>query len=89
MTKKIYGKLIATYQKNSDGIKGGLMNRTLEIYEMKTGLKGVLWCSSSKGWKDNEKNIISVAKFNYVDRDATEHSVCEYFGGGYELKSRK
>ena len=89
MGKKIYGKLIATYQKNSDSIKGGLMNRTLEIYEMKTGLKGVLWCSSSKGWKDNEKNIISVVKFNYADRDATEHHVCEYFGGGYELKSRK
>ena len=89
MGKKIYGKLIATYQKNSDGIKGGLMNRTLEIYEMKTWLKGVLWSSSTKGWKDNEKNIISVAKFNYADRDATEHRVCEYFGGGYELKSRK
>lgn len=89
MAKKIYGKLIATYQKNSDGTKGGLMNRTLEIYELNTGLKGVLWSSSSKGWKDNDKNIISVAKFNYVDRDATEHRVCEYFGGGYELKSRK
>ena len=42
-----------------------------------------------KGWKDNENNIISVAKFNYADRDATEYRVCEYFGGGYELKSRK
>ena len=49
MAKKIYGKLIATYQKNSDGSKVGLMNRTLEIYELKSGLKGVLWCSSSKG----------------------------------------
>ena len=35
MAKKIYGKLIATYQKNSDGSKVGLMNRTLEIYELK------------------------------------------------------
>ena len=41
MAKKIYGKLIATYQKNSDGLKSGLMNRTLEIYELKSGLKGV------------------------------------------------
>ena len=88
MAKKIYGKLIATYQKNSDGIKGGLMNRTLEIYEMNTRLKGVLWRSSTKGWKDNENNIISVAKFDYTDRDAAEQFLCNYFGGGYELKSR-
>ena len=89
MAKKIYGKLIATYHKNSDGSTSGLMNRTLEIYELKTCLKGVLWSSSSKGWKDNENNIISVAKFNYADCDATEHCVCEYFGRGYKLKSRK
>lgn len=88
MAKKIYGKLIATYHKNSDGSNSGLMNRTLEIYEIKSGLKGVLWRSSYRGWKDNENNIISVAKFNYADRDATEYRVCEYFGGGYELKSR-
>ena len=88
MAKKIYGKLIATYQKNSDGSKSGLMNRTLEIYELKSGLKGVLWSSSSKGWKDNENNIISVAKIEYTDRDATEQFLCNYFGGGYELKSR-
>ena len=88
MAKKIYGKLITTYQKNSDGSQSGLMNRTLEIYELKSGLKGVLWCSSTKGWKDDVNNIISVAKFNYDDRDATEYRVCEYFGGGYELKSR-
>ena len=89
MAKKIYGKLIATYQKNSDGSKSGLMNRTLEIYELKSGLKGVLWSSTSKGWKDNENNIISIAKFNYADRHATEYRVCEDFGGGYELKSRR
>lgn len=89
MAKKIYGNLIATYQKNSNGTKGGIMNRTLEIYELKSGLKGVLWSSSYKGWKENENNIISIAKFNYADRDATEYRVCEYFGGGYELKSRK
>ena len=89
MTKKIYDKLIDTYQKKSNGSKSGLMNRTLEIYELKSGLKGVLWSSTSKGWKDNENNIISIAKFNYADRDATEYRVCEYFGGGYELKSRR
>ena len=87
MAKKIYGKLIATYQKNSDGSKGGLMNRTLEIYELKSGLKGVLWCSSSKGWKNNENNIISIAKFNYANRDATKYRDCKYFGGGYKHKS--
>lgn len=37
---KIYGKLIARARKNSNGSPCGLMDRTLEIYEIKTGLKG-------------------------------------------------
>ena len=89
MAKKIYGKLIATYQKNSDGSKFGLMNRTLEIYELKSGCGALHSASNACTWWGNENNIISIAKFNYADRDATEYRVCEYFGGGYELKSRK
>ena len=46
---KVYGKLIACARKNSNGSLCGLMDRTLEIYEIKTGLKGVLFKSSEKG----------------------------------------
>ena len=59
---KIYGKLIARARKNSNGNPCGLMDKTLEIYEIKTGLKGVLFESSEKGWKKKE-NIISSALF--------------------------
>ena len=79
---KIYGKLIACARKNSNGNPCGLMDRTLEIYEIKTGLKGVLFKSSEKGWKKKE-NVISYALFKTEDRDATPQRVCEYFGFPY------
>lgn len=79
---KVYGKLIACVRKNSNGSPYGLMDRTLEIYEIKTGLKGVLFKSSEKGWKKKE-NVISSAIFRTEDRDATPYRVCEYFGFPY------
>ena len=78
---KIYGKLIACARKNSNG-SHGFMDRTLEIYEIKTGLKGVLFKSSEKGWKKKE-NVISYTFFKTKDRDATTQRVCEYFGFPY------
>ena len=78
---KVYGKLIACARKNSNGCHG-FMDRTLEIYEIKTGLKGVLFKSSEKGWKKKE-NVISSAIFRTEDRDATPYRVCEYFGFPY------
>ena len=78
---RIYGKLIACARKNSNG-RHGFMDRTLEIYEIKTGLKGVLFKSSEKGWKKKE-NVISCAIFRTEDRDATPQRVCEYFGFPY------
>ena len=79
---KIYGKLIARARKNSNGSPYGLMDRTLEIYEIKTGLKGVLFKSSEKGWKKKE-NVISCAVFKAEDKDATPQRLCEYFGFPY------
>ena len=79
---KIYGKLIARARKNSNGSPYGFMDRTLEIYEIKTGLKGVLFKSSEKGWKRKE-NVISSAIFRAEDRDAIPQRVCEYFGFPY------
>lgn len=58
------------------------MDRTLEIYEIKTGLKGVLFESSEKGWKKKE-NVISCVIFRAEDKDATPQRVCEYFGFPY------
>lgn len=79
---KIYGKHIATFRKNHNNANTGLMDRTLEVYELKSGLKGVLFDSSTIGWR-KESNIISVAKFRYEDCDATLYRVCEYFGGHF------
>ena len=74
---KIYGKLIARARKNSNGSPYGLMDRTLEIYEIKTGLKGVLFKSSEKGWKKKE-NVISCAVFKAEDKDATPQRAVSY-----------
>ena len=79
---KIYGKLIACARKNSNGSPCGLMDRTLEIYEIKTGLKGVLFKSSEKGWKKKE-NVISSSLVKIEEGDATPYRVCEYFGLPY------
>ena len=78
---RIYGKLVATYRKSSNG--GAVMNRTLEVYETKRGLKGVLWASPYKGWKQPQ-NLISIAHFYNRDGDATLYRVREYFGGGWK-----
>ena len=79
---KIYGKLIARARKNSNGSPYGFMDRTLEIYEIKTGLKGVLFKSSQKGWKRKE-NVISCVIFRTKDKVDTPQRVCEYFGFPY------
>ena len=55
---KIYGKLIARARKNSNGSPCGLMDRTLEIYEIKTGLKGVLFKSSEKAGKRKRMSFL-------------------------------
>lgn len=79
---KIYGKLIVRARKNSNGSPCGLMDRTLEIYEIKTGLKGIMFKSSEKGWKKKE-NVISYTLFKTEDKDATPQRVCEHFGFPY------
>lgn len=87
---KIYGKLIGTYGKHANGYhekaEGGIIDLTLEIYETKTGLKGVLWQSRYKGWKENKHNIISTAWFKERDRDIFR--VLEYYGFKFSDKLR-
>ncbi len=78
-----YGKLIARVNKNSKGSDYGIMDRTLEIYQLKTGLKGILYRSDEFGWR-KANNVISVCKFT----ESTEgerpsiQRVKEYFGFG-------
>ncbi len=81
MSMRIYGKLVATFHKSSNG--GALLNRTLEVYETKSGLKGILWATPYKRWKQPQ-NIISIAHFRTKDNDATLYRVKEYFGGGWK-----
>ena len=50
------------------------MNGYLEIYEIKSGLKGILFNSGMKGWKRKE-NIISFAHFKKKGGDATVYRV--------------
>lgn len=64
--KKIYGSKVAVFVK--DG-------KTLEIYELKKGLKGVLWED-----KYSNSEPTSIAHFYYKDNDATIYRVKEYFG---------
>lgn len=45
-----YGKLVRRYSYNNDGNNGGLMNRTILVYETKTLFKVQVWDSSTKGW---------------------------------------
>ena len=75
----IYGKRALICRRNSQGDKYGLWDRTLEIYQTKKGLKGVLFNSGTIGWR-KKKNIISIAHFYYKDGDATYQRVQEYFG---------
>ena len=55
---KVYGKLIARARKNSNGSPYGFMDRTLEIYEIKTGLKGVPLKSSEKVGKRKKMSFL-------------------------------
>lgn len=47
---KTYGNLVAQYHYNSNGNDGGLMDRTILVYETKTLFKVQEWNSTFKGW---------------------------------------
>ena len=75
-----YGKLIETVSKNSKGGKYGLMDRTLEIYETKRGLKGIEYISNERGWGD-KNHILSIRHFTEKTEGErpTVQRVKEYF----------
>ena len=53
--------------KRSDGGQYGLMDRALDIYIMKTCVKGELWNSSVKGWKSKPRKPLAVYKGKTVE----------------------
>ena len=77
MAKSIYGELIHTFNKES-GKKPGLLDRTLEIYRLKKGLKGVLWNSGFMHWKSGGAKPLDVVKFRGAE--ATVDNVRTHFG---------
>jgi len=57
----------------------GMHTKTLVVYQMKSGLKGVVYKSTQRGWLQ-PSNVLMSAKFYEKDGDATLYRVCEYFG---------
>lgn len=76
-----YGKLVERVSGNSKGAKYGLRDRTLEIFETKRGLKGIVYISNQKGWR-KEDNILSICHFTEQTegRQPSVERVKEYFG---------
>jgi len=62
------GTLVKVYSKNSKtNGKGGLMDRTLEIYKRTKGFQGKLWNSGFSGWKGGRRKPMEVYKADTVD----------------------
>ena len=55
------------YMKRADGGQYGLLDRALDIYQLKTCVKGELWNSSVKGWKSKPRKPLTVYKGKTVE----------------------
>lgn len=85
---KIYGKLVASYKGHSMG-ETALLDRTLEVYQLKSGkYKGVLWRSHCKGWAENPNNIIRTCKSDSQNVLVTEAQIVKLFGGASNFEYR-
>ena len=63
MTRKINGKHIANYTWHSTD-NTAIVDRCLEVYELKTCMKLLLWNSGIKGWKGKPNKPIVSLTFN-------------------------
>ena len=83
--KRIYGTFVERVTKNSQqrcgGRNEGLQDRTLEIYKLKSGYKGVLFKSEEIGWRKDcnilDTQILTNKEYNRV---ITPEDVKVYFG---------
>ena len=66
MIKKIYGKHIANYKWRSKDTSA-VVDRCLEIYELKTCLRAVVWNSGVKGWREEPNKPIANLTFSNTD----------------------
>ena len=87
MVRKIYGKHVANYKWHSTE-NTSVIDRCLEIYELKSCIKAVLWNSGISGWREepnkpianlmfynNERNMASImSKFNVPSNAAIERN---------------
>ena len=55
------------YMKHADGSQYGLLDRALDIYKLKTCVKGELWDSSVKGWKSKTRKPLMIYKAKTVE----------------------
>lgn len=66
MIKKIYGKHIANYKWRSKDTSA-VVDRCLEIYELNTCLRAVVWNSGVKGWREEPNKPIANLTFSNTD----------------------
>lgn len=59
------GKIIKTLRKSVNS--PGLLNRTLEIYQLKKGYKGVLWNSGRTHWKSAPYTPLDIYKAKTIE----------------------
>ena len=85
-----YGKKIALYEKHITHADCSTTFIQLEIYELKTCYKGILYESPFACCRvaNMPRKRVSVAKFYEKDGDMEEHRVQEYFGGNFHLYRR-
>lgn len=60
------GKVILTLRKSHNG--GSLIDRTLEIYQLKNGYKGVLWNSGKMHWKSAPNIPMDIYRAKTIDQ---------------------
>lgn len=82
---RIYGKFVERVTKNSwqrcGGRNEGPQDRTLEIYKLKSGYKGVMFNSENPDWR-KEENIMGteILTNKYYRREITPYDVKVFFG---------
>jgi len=91
MVKKEYGRHIANY-KYVETPNGGIVHRVLEIYQTKTGIKGLLWRTTTKGWRE-EPNVpiwksMNFPIMNYEPIEDTIKRLVEFAEEKFNLENR-
>lgn len=68
MAKNIYGKHISTYKWHSKS-SSALVDRCLELYELKYEIKLVIWNCGFKGWREKPNKPLLIIKCTNPQED--------------------